>query len=111
MTTQQHVTQGDGVYHLSAAAALLVIGEYAYEDFDETVPAQPNRLRDLVGRVLSMAAAGGFAKSDILLTMISKHERSSRMLSMAQEVVDHMGGDLLFVEFMHSARAAQKGAQ
>jgi hypothetical protein len=111
MSARQHFVKVDGHYQLNAAASLLILGHYAFEDFGKVVPEPPNKLRDIVGQVLAMATAGGFAQSDILLTILSKHEQSSRMLRLAQEVIDHMGGDDLFVEFMRNAREAQNCAQ
>lgn len=110
MSARQHVVKVDDHYQLSAAFSLLTIGSYAYEDFGKVVPEPPNRLRDIVGQVLAMSTAGGFTRTDIFLTMLSQREESRRMVDLAQEAVDHMGGDEVFVEFMRNAREAQRGA-
>lgn len=109
MSPNRHATKVGEELHVSAAMSLLMIGSYAYEDFTEAAPEGFNGLCRLVDQVLARAVAGGFARSDIFRTLLSKREESHRMVGLAQEAINCMGGDDEFTTFVRLAVEDNKG--
>lgn len=109
MSAKQHATKVGDEYQLSAALSFLMIGMYAYEDFDTKKPDKPSVLRTIVDRVMAAATAGGFARADIFRTLLAKQEQSQRMIQLAQEAVDCMGGDSELFAYIDQAREDWKG--
>lgn len=104
-----HAIKVDGQYHLSAAMSFFMLAHYGYEDFDPQQPDAPSGLRAFVGRVLTKARAGGFARSDLFLTLLANREESQRMIQLAQEAVTYFGGDDEFLAFVYSETDGVKG--
>ena len=86
---------------LSPAGVLLMMGSYAYDD--ETPPSGRARAAELLHSLLSAARAGGFAKGDLLETLLSKGEVSHRVQELAHEAID-CAGESAVLEIIASIR-------
>jgi hypothetical protein len=80
-----------GVPHISSAGILLLCAEALYGN--GSVPADAReRARRTVDELLSAAVVGGFAKGDILETLMSKDRHSDRVVDMAIDAMSYIGG-------------------
>ena len=93
----------DGGYLLSPAAAVLMLGRYAYESDDEAAPAARVRTLDALRRILSAARAGGFTQGDVLETMLARGKVTVRVKELAHAAVDAAGADAV-VAIMQSLK-------
>ena len=78
-----------------------MMGSYAYDD--ETPPSGRARAAALLHSLLSAARAGGFAKGDLLETLLSKGEVSHRVQELAHEAID-CAGESAVLEIIASIR-------
>lgn len=96
----------DGGYLLSPAAAVLMLGRYAYESDDEAAPAAPAarvRTLDALRRILSAARAGGFTQGDVLETMLARGKVTVKAKELAHAAIDAAGADAV-VAIMQSLK-------
>ena len=93
----------EGGYLLSPAGVLLMVGNIAYGDDDDTPPSGRARAADVVRKMLSAARAGGFTKGDLLETLLAKGEVSHRVKELAHEAID-CAGESAVLEIIASIR-------
>jgi hypothetical protein len=104
MNTRQHFVNKGDHYDLSAAAAFLMLAIYAFAP-DE---GQSPRLQGHVNIILTIASNVGFAKKDLFHTMLTSGETGARVLAIAEEVTQHVGGDAVMLGMIRDIN--QKGA-
>ena len=86
MSETMFTPRDDGALDISAPGVIILLGRYAYE------PDSPNpALVDTLRRILSAAVAGGFAKGDLLETLLAKGEVSQRVKQLATEAAGTAG--------------------
>ena len=93
----------DGGFLLSPAAVLMMVGVAAHEGDDEISPSGRARAQDALRRILSAARAGGFARGDVLETMMARGEVSARVKELAHAAIDAAGADAV-VAIMQSLK-------
>ena len=99
MTTKPMFTPSKAdpdAYDITAPGCIILIAGYAYEP-DSPNPALVGALR----RILSAAAAGGFAHGDLLETMMARGEVSARVKEMACAAVGAAGNGAMLEIVAH----------
>jgi len=86
------IKSGDEYLMTGGGTLLLVAGAY-YGPPEETTPEGKSRASSLIAAILAVAAARGFAKGDLLETLLSRNEVSPRVLDLARQVDKHLGKD------------------
>ncbi|CAG9269364.1 hypothetical protein [Paraburkholderia caribensis] len=103
------VPVGDGKF-ASPAACLLMAGFLAYEA--PGGEADVHRLScHIVDSVLSAAREAGFAKRDILETMMSLGDNSERIWALAEEATNAIGDSAAFIAVLRAAGMRWEGDQ
>jgi len=101
------VPVGGGEY-LPPADFLLMAGFLTYE-----VPLAPTRARaaaeSILRAVLSAATAGGFPSSDVLDTLMSKKEKSARVLELAEDAARAIGDTEAFLRLLQTTGVSMEG--
>ena len=101
------VPVGNG-QHISRAEFLLMAGFLVYR-----APLAPIAARVAARRVLDAvfgaAAASGFAHSDVLETMMANAEKSSGMLTLAEQATAAVGDTTAFLQVIRSAGVSIEG--
>jgi hypothetical protein len=77
-----------GEKYVSSAMILLIAAGAAYSNDTTITPEGRAKGRATVQELLRCARAGGFAKADILETLLARDEVSLRVKALAIEVVD-----------------------
>lgn len=105
MTQSRNDTDGVPVgngQHISPAEFLLMAGFLAYRAPLASADARAAARRVLVA-VLEVAAARGFADSDVLQAMMANAEKSSRMLMLAEQATAAVGNTAAYLHVIRSA--------
>jgi hypothetical protein len=101
------VPVGDG-RHISPAEFLLMAGFLVYR-----APLAPTAARAAARRVLDAvfdaAAAGGFAQSDVLETMMTNAGHSSGMWTLAEQATAAVGDTTAFLQVIRGADVSMEG--
>jgi hypothetical protein len=80
---------GDG-YDISPAGVLILVANTAYGDPNETTRQGIQNSKQVINDMLAAARAGGFAQSDILLTLLARNKMTRQVLEMAQAACNAM---------------------
>lgn len=87
----------NGGHDVAPAGLLLLAAECVYGGSLDTTPDVAHDAKKLLDGVLSAARTGGFTQGDILATLLSRNERSVRVVEMAVAACDS-AGDLALLE-------------
>ncbi|SAK51484.1 hypothetical protein AWB80_01649 [Caballeronia pedi] len=100
---------GEGKY-ASPSQCLLMCGFLVFEakHADEDLRQYARRVLDAV---FAAAAANGFRRSDLLETLMSKGERTPRILNLARQATAAIGDNLAFVRVIAQAGVRAEGGQ
>lgn len=101
------VPVGEG-QHISPAEFLLMAGFLAYRAPLATAAAQA-AARRILDAVLGVAAAHGFAYSDVLETMMASGEKSSRVWTLAEEATAAVGDTTAYLQVIRGAGVTMEG--
>lgn len=104
MNWDDHFKKNGDHYDLTAAASFLMLALYAY---DQAEPPAPG-LRAKVDAILSRASAAGFGRGDIFVSMLVKGDRSTRILQLAQDVVDAIGSGAAMIDMIRDFKNGGK---
>ncbi|KWZ43726.1 hypothetical protein WS72_13250 [Burkholderia savannae] len=103
----QSIEIADGEY-LTPAQLILMFGFLIYEAPRAPVTAK-NNARAALSAILSAAAAGGFTSLDLLDTLMSRAERSARVVALATEAASVIGDANAFIDVMRRADISMEG--
>jgi len=102
MNWNEHFVKNGDHYDMTAAASFLMLALYAYDPAEPPAPG----LRAKVDAILSRASSTGFGRADIFVSMLAKGDRSDRILQLAQDVVDAVGGGAAMVDLIRDFKNA-----
>ena len=86
------IKEGDR-YLLSAGGTLLIAAEALYGPPEESTDEGRRRAAALMDALLPVAAERGFARRDLMKTMLPRNEASERVCDMAREIDKCLGKD------------------